>query len=1004
MPSLVAILLPLSAVLSGFSQTPAAAQTPVAAVHTAVAARACVAAQLPAMLYGDALLLADTVKSRHIFGRFESMTEWWHWLLLMAICAVAVFLIGLFYVFDSVELSPGITVLLLSLRVLAFGGLLVFFLNIEKRADIEVVKNSRVALLVDTSLSMGLRDTEGSRSGVASPTRAAMVAQELAKGDMINTLREEHDVVAYRFSDDYRPVEIATFKRTLTEGEEEARSLTLDKAASIDRGILLASIGGGFMVVSLLLALGYLSCSYSGAAAWCSWLMTFSVWSLILGAVLVGVGHLQVPEYFSPEVTQTEQPGEEEADDEADADAEETDGEEKQPSTIKESPGDVEWLTDLMPRGGKTPLSDAVRYLVNKERGDTIAGFVIISDGGQNSGIGTPVAVAAAHNAKIPLYAIGIGSDRRPENVSVVDLEAPGRVKRLEPGAAVSEIDKFTMIGLIRGDGTEGRPVTAILQSAEAGSEEWNDEVERQVKLGKDGEQVPVKFELSPKSNIGRWVYRLQIKTTGKDFDQNDNQKTADVEFVKEQSKVLMIAGGPTREFRFLRNQLHRDENIELHVWLQSAKEGVSQESDKLLFDFPLDEDEMFQYDCIVAFDPDWRRLDAIQAKLLERWVAEKAGGMVVVAGPVFTPVWSSKRRGDPVIDIVKGMYPVVFYNRGSARVRLGRFGASEPWPLSFTRDGREAEFLWIDESALRSEEAWSEFDGVYGYYAVRETKKGGRVYSRFADPDTAIEGELPIYMASHLYGAGRVFFQASGEMWRVRSLDDAYFERYYTRLVRWASEGRLLRDGDHGVLLVDKNRAMLGEQIVVTAILQNAQHEPETAPKVLAKMQQPGGAGGEGEGVTITMDRVKDGPRDGMYSATFTAAIEGDYRIQVMPPGSPEEVLSASVRVRVPDLEIENPQRNNVLLAALTQPVATSEDAAPEAGRYYTSFDSALARGGSGGVPLQKRIESQEKRYFTEASMPNDSFERLLATWLLGLIAGVLCIEWVTRRLSRLA
>ncbi len=998
MPGLVAFLLPLTAVLSMFITAPATVHA--ATPQAATVAPAAVGASL-LQLPSDAALLADTVKERHILGRFEDMTEWWHWLLLMGICAVAVFLIGLFYVFDSVELSTGITVLLLSLRVLAFGGLLVFFLNIEKRADIEVVKNSRVALLVDTSLSMGLRDGTGSSSGATSPSRAALVAEELASGDMINTLRQEHDVVAYRFSDDYRPVEIATFKRIVPEGEE-ARSLTADKAAAVQRGILLATIGGGFMVFSLVLAGVYLGASYGGAGSWSSWLMTFSVWSLILGGVLVGVGHLQVPEYFEPEITQEEKDAKEKEEESAE-DSEETEGDDKKkPSTIKESPGDVQWLTELTPRGGKTPLSDAVRYLVNKERGDTIAGFVIISDGGQNSGVGTPVAVAAAHNAKIPLYAIGIGSDRRPENISVVDLEAPARVKRLEPGALASEIDKFTMIGLVRGDGAEGRPVTAILQSTEAGKEEWKDEVERQVKLGKDGEQVPVKFELPPKSNIGRWVYKLKIKTTGKDFDQKDNEKTADVEFVKEQSKVLMIAGGPTREFRFLRNQLHRDENIELHVWLQSAKEGVSQESDKLLFEFPLDEDEMFQYDCIVAFDPDWRRLDALQAKLLERWVAEKAGGMVVVAGPVFTPVWSSKRRGDKVIDTVKGLYPVVFYNRGSARVRLGRFGAAEAWPLSFTRDGREAEFLWVDESALRSEEAWNDFEGVYGYYAVRETKKGGRVYSRFADPDTAIEGELPIYMASHLYGAGRVFFQASGEMWRVRSLDDAYFERYYTRLVRWASEGRLLRDGDHGVLLVDKNRAMLGEEIVVTAILQNAQHEPETAPKITAKLVQPGGVDGDGDGATLTLERVKDGPRDGMYSATITAALEGDYRIQVMPPGSPEEVLTASVRVRVPDLEIENPQRNNVLLTTLTQPVA-AEDEVLE-GRYYTSFDAALARGGSGGVPLQKRIASQEKRYFTEASMPNDSFERLLATWLLGLIAGVLCIEWITRRLSRLA
>ena len=34
----------------------------------------------------------------------------------------------------------------------------------------------------------------------------------------------------------------------------------------------------------------------------------------------------------------------------------------------------------------------------------------------------------------------------------------------------------------------------------------------------------------------------------------------------------------------------------------------------------------------------------------------------------------------------------------------------------------------------------------------------------------------------------------------------------------------------------------------------------------------------------------------------------------------------------------------------------------------------------------------------------PDRGFERQLMGWLLGLIAGALCLEWLLRRLSRLA
>ncbi len=185
-------------------------------------------------------------------------------------------------------------------------------------------------------------------------------------------------------------------------------------------------------------------------------------------------------------------------------------------------------------------------------------------------------------------------------------------------------------------------------------------------------------------------------------------------------------------------------------------------------------------------------------------------------------------RRGrDPRIDTIKALYPVVFYSQGVPSLGLGRFGGEAAWPLSFTRDGLGAEFLWLEDDPIDSEAAWQSFEGVYGYYAVKDPKPGARVYAHFSNPDTSIDGELPIYAAAHFYGAGRVFFQASGEMWRLRAVDPKYFETYYTKLIRWASQGRLLRDSSLGVLLVDKDRCLLGDQVTVRAVLNDLQHRP---------------------------------------------------------------------------------------------------------------------------------------------------------------------------------
>ena len=176
------------------------------------------------------------------------------------------------------------------------------------------------------------------------------------------------------------------------------------------------------------------------------------------------------------------------------------------------------------------------------------------------------------------------------------------------------------------------------------------------------------------------------------------------------------------------------------------------------------------EYDAIVAFDPDWTRLKPEQIDLLERWVAEKAGGLIVVAGPVEMDRWV----GDPKLAKLRGLYPVEF-NRRLSLTEEGRYGSTAAWPLDFTRDGLEAEFLWLADSAPASQQLWSDFPGVYGYYGVRGAKPGATIYARYSDPESGSTTERPVYLAGQFYGAGRVFYLGSGEMWRLRALEDAY-------------------------------------------------------------------------------------------------------------------------------------------------------------------------------------------------------------------------------------
>jgi hypothetical protein len=416
-------------------------------------------------------------------------------------------------------------------------------------------------------------------------------------------------------------------------------------------------------------------------------------------------------------------------------------------------------------------------------------------------------------------------------------------------------------------------------------------------------------------------------------------------------------------------------------VLLQMSPPGISQDADKILAAFPSSREELFEYDAIVAFDPDWTQLDAQQVELLEQWVAEEAGGMIVVAGPVHTSGWLQSTEHAKI----RSLYPVEFQRRLTL-LDDGLFGSEQPWPIEFTREGVEADFLWIGETAAESRDRWSQFPGVFGCFAVKGAKPGAQVYGRYGDPDAGISADRPIYLADHFYGAGRVFYMGSGEMWRLRSLDPGHFERFYTQLVRHVSEGRLLRGSSTGRLLVERDRYYVGDTVSVRAQLTTASREPYVASGVTARV-----SGGDEPERNVQLR--SDPARPGYFTGQFTIAREGSYRIEVSPPDAPEETLLKRITATVPDLEFQETRRNEALLTAL---------ATRTGGRYYASIDAALR--GDGGVPPASRLVESRAETKTLRGKPDEKFAESVHRWLLAIICGSLCLEWLIRRLSRLA
>ncbi|HMO85385.1 MAG TPA: hypothetical protein PKC18_10745 [Lacipirellulaceae bacterium] len=788
------------------------------------------------------------------------------WAIVAGAAALAALYVGWMYRRESGALPSGMSFVLAGLRLTAVAGLIVFFLDPQKRADQQVVAESRVAILVDASQSMAVADEAiGDEPG---QTRSATALAALVEGELIDELRREHDVVLWSF--DLQGRRVAHWPRR-----------------------------GG------------------------------------------------------------------------------------EPSPPGEEAGNrAPFARDqLAPLGMETRLGDTLAEVIAEPAGGPLAAVIVASDGGQNRG-GDPLAAADEAALQGPrIVTIGVGSTEPRRNMRIQELVAPSRVY---------PEDKAVIRVLVQGEGYAGRTAPVELYSRESAADS------AQVLIGQgeaafdgDVDSAEVEFTIEP-AVIGPLELEARLVAPPDDQFSDDNQRVAEIEVVDASTRVLLIASGASRDYRFLRNQLRRDRRASVDVWLQGAPAGISQDADAILASFPRSPEELFVYDAIVAFDPDWTQLDDEQIALLEDWVAHEAGGLIAVAGPVHTAAWLQS----PLHGKIRALYPVEFERRLTA-LDDGLFGSQQPWPIQFTPEGQEADFLWLGNSPQESRENWQRFPGVFGYYAVRGPKPGAAVYGRFSDPNAGLVAENPVYFAEHFYGAGRVFYMGSGEMWRLRGVDPGLFEILYTQLVRHVSQGRLLRGSSYGRLLVERDRYHVGDSVLVRAQLSTANREPYVARSVRARVQRPGSPSGTNRAGAEqdTLELLADESRPGNFLGQFTVSSEGTYRIELAPPDAPDEVLVKRITANAPDLEFLDTRRNEQLLEAL---------AARTGGEYYRSPQAAVD--GDGDQPTLPRLLPSRAETQIRVGKPDLRYAERVNQALLAVICGALSLEWLLRRLFKLA
>lgn len=725
-----------------------------------------------------------------------------------------------------------------------------------------------------------------------------------------------------------------------------------------------------------------------------------------------------------------------------------------------------------------TNVGESLLTLLNREANNMVQGVVLVSDGRSNLGSESALLElrARARKENVPVFTVLVGEDRQPVNIRITDVQTPEQTPPDE---------KFVIRAEIDGEGLPDQETKVFLDVYKPGEEKPALTQETTVKF-QPGEppHAQAEFAIDPSNPDtlqdlkseesgqrelieGEWKFVVRVPRDRREAFAGPEHvgDPSTVQVVKKPLRLLLVASGPMRDYQFLRTLFVREKDqkrAEVSVFLQNeGRDGRAVqdvEPDRMLNRFPTTlrveddpneraEDRYYnlaQYDLIVAFDPDWSEFQPEQLALLQKWVDTQAGGLIVVAGPVNT---FQLARDDEAgkLKPLRDLFPVV---PGDSVLAGGmvRRSTKQPWRLNFSGANPDMEFLKLDDESKDPLAGWEEFfsgldkkqdatakHGFFNFYPVQSVKPGATVVASFPDPLAKMaDGKEQPFLVTMPFGKGRVVFLGSGELWRLRQFREAFYERFWLKLGRWASAGSRTRQNRRGVLVMGR-QFTAGNYVRLEAQLFGPSLEPlprTTRPRLTVTASE----GGEKRDVELTA-KPSQGEWSGWFQARFLATKPGDYKIDLPIPSS-SDVLRGKFAVKESNPELDNTRPDpgalyqmagelDEILPRLSKSVADDVRArlgthrpapaekAAAASKPSDSPKLAFTLATADAIPScmtsQRKVQKNRgpvQDLWDEGPVlgttADDKPVKVAAALLIGV--GLLSVEWLTRKLLRLA
>jgi uncharacterized membrane protein len=618
------------------------------------------------------------------------------------------------------------------------------------------------------------------------------------------------------------------------------------------------------------------------------------------------------------------------------------------------SPTSVESLRATPPRASRTDLFGALRAVKAGDSGGArkLSGVILLSDGVDNADLagglqGRPKQVLEQLGVPVTTVAVGKGglTDLAIEAVKVDDFA-------FVRNSITAEVE-------VHGRGFAGQAVQVVLKR------EGQVVASKVVTFEGRDETQTAKFTFTP-DQTGRFVYTVSVPVYPEEVVSENNTRSFALKVIRDRVRVLLVAGRPTWDERFLRGVLRQDANVELISFyiLRNSNDdsGVDEERLELSL-IPFPRDEIFQkkidtFDVIIVlnFGNEDQQVSLITYRDdIERYV-QNGGAFAYIGGD--RSFGEAQGSVDPFLNVL----PVT--TAGPAVL--------DPFVAAMSPQGQRHPITALAVGGVSSEQAWAALPAIPGMNLVR-AKPGSTVL--LTNPNAQVDGQpAPLVTISEV-GRGRSMAIATDGTWywafpsHAGGAPTRSYERFWNNALRW-----LVRDPDLTTLSVtaDPSSVEPGKPVGVVVVARQADYQPAQGAKVSVDLISAD------DGKVIAQQQG-EADADGTVRIEFPSPAAGAYKVvgRATKDDKPLGESSDAVAVRAVGPELADARVN----ASLLQDIAKATG-----GAFFESPSFSLS-----DVPLREPPLVEVGR-----SKDNPLWDRWY--WLTALIV-VLGLEWAVRR-----